>query len=745
MACAQSSLPRALALFALILAGVLGLALAALRHAGENQADSLARTELRLMADALGRELAARGSGLAKAAAVLAEDPGLARALVGADLPQAGATLGERVRGFGADLALLVSLDGRVLLDVFDAMEPAADFPDSRMLRLAATEGSVAGYLGLRERVHQLVLVPVPGPAQAPAAWLALGVPLGDAELAQLRFPGDAHAYLFALEARGGRLLAASSQGPTRLALSNWLADRSSAPAALHDASLAGGEHWIQVVPLHAADGNTLAVALSMPRNAAQLPIWAQPISLAAMFVFGLLAAVLLAWRLFARGDGGALAASAMAANPDAAAREPADLSDPITGLVGRDGFLAEVDALLRERPRPCILLVARLARWNALRDAFGDALGDDLLGALGRRLRGRGDWLAARVGDADFALFCPLDEASADAWEVSVRALLEVPVELRGQSFDAGIHLGSASSPDDGSDATLLLRRACTAMRQGMDGMGGHVAFDARFEADAAHRLVLLEELRTAIEADRLQARFRPRARLADGRVVACALETYWPHAQFGDMGMDDFLLVAEQGGLIRPFTRWLVSTAAARAGEWRALGLDIAVGLRLPSRALADHEVVELLAGALARHNLPPEALIVEIGDVAHSEDIDTAVAVVHAIGALGLQVAMADPGGVCFSLDRLARLPVNQLIIHRSSVQRMLGSAQDAVFVHATIDLAHALGMCVVAEGVDSIEFWGPLGFHGCDQAQGDHVGPCMQAEELVAWFARTDAGG
>ncbi len=153
-----------------------------------------------------------------------------------------------------------------------------------------------------------------------------------------------------------------------------------------------------------------------------------------------------------------------------------------------------------------------------------------------------------------------------------------------------------------DGGDATLLLRRACAAMRQGKDGMGGHVAFDARFEADAVRRLVLLRDLRTAIEADRLQAHFR--------RAPA------WP-------------------------------TAAWRPARWRRIG-------RMRNSAI------------------------------------------------WGWTISCASPSRA----------------VHRSSVQSMLASAQDAVFVHATSDLAHALGMRVVAEGVDSIEFWGPLGFHGCD---------------------------
>jgi EAL domain-containing protein (putative c-di-GMP-specific phosphodiesterase class I) len=200
-----------------------------------------------------------------------------------------------------------------------------------------------------------------------------------------------------------------------------------------------------------------------------------------------------------------------------------------------------------------------------------------------------------------------------------------------------------------------------------------------------------------------------------------------------------DDFIPAVEQSTLIQPLTHWVIGAAAAQAAHWRAQGREITVSVNLSARNLGDHEVVEHLAGALARHGLPPEALIAEITESALMDDPETAIEVVNAIAALGVKLSIDDFGAGYSSLSQLSRLPINELKICKAFVSRMLESAHDVAIVKSIIELAHTLGMTVVAEGVESVEYWGPLGFYHCDMAQGYCLSKPLEADAFDAWLA------
>jgi EAL domain-containing protein (putative c-di-GMP-specific phosphodiesterase class I) len=315
--------------------------------------------------------------------------------------------------------------------------------------------------------------------------------------------------------------------------------------------------------------------------------------------------------------------------------------------------------------------------------------------------------------------------------------------VEWQGQRYDLGLNLGSALYPGDGVEAEGLLRRAEQAMRHGLRGAGRHVAWQPALEHAATRRLALLGDLREGIEAGRLRACYQPKARLADGRVTACELLLRWWHPDHGLLLPDAFVPAAEQSTLIRPLTRWVVDTAAAQAAIWREAGRDMAVSVNLSPRNLLDQEVVEQLSAALARHGLPPSALMVEFTEQALMDDPETALGVVYAIAALGVKLSIDDFGAGPSSLAQLSRLPARELKIDRAFVSRMLESGHEAAMVKAAIDLAHTLGLQVVAEGVETAEQWQRLVAYGCDVAQGDYLSPPVEAAELDTWLTEREA--
>lgn len=710
------------------LAGLLVVALWFLHASVQEQVHARAAEGLRAAADGVVRQLQQRGAILAKAAGVLAEDPGLGRALVGVDLPRARAELGARARRFGADLALLVSRDGRVLLDTLTVEEPGESFPCRQLLEAADVIGGSAGYLLRVGRLYQVVLAPVPGAGGEAAAWLALGYALGDAEAGQWRAATGADAHVLGLGAGGGRLLASSLQGPEREAVRRWSMGTTAADGEIHRERIGGQEHRVRVLRLESPTVQRFALAFSVPADATPAPDWARVGGLVGVFALVLLLLTYLTRRL------------AEKVESEQARREAAAFRDPLTGMANRAGLVAEVKAAIVPPGKPGVLLVASLARLCAIRDLFGAELGDALLDILSRRIQGRGGWRAACLGVDAFAFFCVVDDDSgAEDWEMRVRALLEVPVDWGGQRYDLGLFLGSARFPGDGDTAETLLRRAEMARDRAMPSVGAHVAYAPEFEAGAARRRALHDDLTVAIEGDQLRTSFQPRVRMSDGRVAACVMRVGWNHPEHGCLDPGEFLPLAEHSALIQPLTRWIVDTAVSRAADWHGRGRSIAVVVRLSARNLADHEVVELLAGALARHDLPPECLVVEVGGDALADDPETAVEVVNAIAALGVRLALADFGGDDFSLSRLARLPVSELVIPRAFVMRMLESATDAAIVRAIVNLAHALGMCAVADGVDRIELWGPLGFCGCDLAQGACLSESLESDVFDAWLA------
>jgi EAL domain-containing protein (putative c-di-GMP-specific phosphodiesterase class I) len=267
-------------------------------------------------------------------------------------------------------------------------------------------------------------------------------------------------------------------------------------------------------------------------------------------------------------------------------------------------------------------------------------------------------------------------------------------------------------------------------------------VAWQPEFDAGGARRLALLNDLRGGIEAGQLLACFQPKARLADGRIIACEMLIRWRHPEQGMVFPDDFIPAAEQSNLIRPLTRWVIDTAAAQAGIWRDAGREIAVGVNLSARNLADHEVVEQIANALARHQLPPSALIAEITESALMDDPETALGVVNAIAALGVKLSIDDFGAGYSSLSQLSRLPVKELKIDKAFVLRMLESEQEAAIVKSTIDLAHTLGLHVVAEGVETEAHWQRLVAYGCDVAQGYYLSKPIEVAAFDAWLAERE---
>lgn len=767
---------RMVLLTLLLLAVVLGTVFYAVHRAGQAHVQAGADAGLDAAGKAISRLMAQRVEFLRQGGEALAAGNAFRQALREADLDALTLALGGHASRFGLDMAMLVTLDGRTLVDTRVPAALGESFPATELLRAAGRQGGGRGLVRIRDKAYQAVLVPVLAPQ--PAAWLVLGLVVDDATAAGFRSLGGAGVSLMSVGDGGTRVLASSLEGRERQDMTAWIEGLGGAAAGVHRLQIGGREYLARLVRLdvEAVPGSLAALVQPLDEVMAahrRLRISLLAISALALVVF-LYAASLLAGRLTrplremtdalrrlgrgrydtrvtvrAKDELGMLAegVNRMAGELSARERQLAYLAghDAGTGLPNRASLLSGLQAdLARGSLGPGVLLAAEPVRLRGIEASLGSAVVDGLLKSVVQRIQAGADWRAACLGGERFAFYCPLAQGrEPDVWEARVRAVLEEPLEWQGQRFELGAHLGSARYPEDGTEAQTLLRRAEQAMRHGLPAAGTHVAWQPAFDADAARRLALLDTLRGGMATGQLLACYQPRARLSDGRVSACELLVRWRHPERGLLLPEDFIAAAEQTALIRELAHWAIDTAAAQAALWREVGREIAVGVNLSPRNLADRELVRRIAHALARHDLTPDALVVEVGGDVLQADDERVMSVLGAIAALGVGLCIDDFGAAGASLARLSGLPVRELKIDRTFVSRMLGSSQDAAIVKSGIDLAHNLGLAVVAEGVETAEHWQRLLAYGCDAAQGDYLSRPVPAAEFEAWLEEREA--
>jgi EAL domain-containing protein (putative c-di-GMP-specific phosphodiesterase class I) len=283
------------------------------------------------------------------------------------------------------------------------------------------------------------------------------------------------------------------------------------------------------------------------------------------------------------------------------------------------------------------------------------------------------------------------------------------------------------------------LLVRAEMAMYAAKRRSNGPVTYDPAIDATSAQTLTLVSELRQAVDRSELRLYLQPKLALEDRRVVGAEALVRWQHPQRGLVPPMQFIPFAEQTGFIRHLTMWVFEEAAR---HWQALadeGLRLRLSVNLSTRDLLDLDLPQKFAALLARHGVPAAAFCLEITESAIMDDPQRALATLDALSAMGFSLSIDDFGTGYSSLAYLKRLPVDELKIDQSFVRHMHSDHDDEMIVRSTIDLAHNLGITVVAEGVETAEAWNLLRDLKCDHAQGFHMGRPMPVGEFSAWSA------
>lgn len=434
-----------------------------------------------------------------------------------------------------------------------------------------------------------------------------------------------------------------------------------------------------------------------------------------------------------------------------ARARAEEQLRDPLTGLPNRQWLLERTWTALEEAAstgsRSALVLID-LDRFRAVNDTLGHLAGDRLLLQIAERLRlalPRGAE-AARLGGDEFAVLLPTADSTTSAQRVARHLVAELssPLDLDGLTLVLEASAGVAVHPDHALDAEGLLRRADVAMYQAKRDRTGVEVYESKRDSNTPDRLGLLGDLRRALDAREVELHYQPKVRF-DGQVAGLEALVRWVHPERGRVPPDEFIAIAESSGLMPHLTEYVLETALAQVARWRAQGLYVPVAVNVSPRDVHTPGFAGSVAARLARHGVPAGALQLEITEHVLLEDPQRAADTLAGLTGHGVKMSLDDFGTGYSSLVHLRKLPVSELKIDRSFVARLAVDNEDAEIVRCTIDLAHSLGLLVVAEGVEDDETWERLRDLRCDAVQGWLVAAAMPPQETTAWLrARGEHG-
>jgi diguanylate cyclase (GGDEF)-like protein len=422
---------------------------------------------------------------------------------------------------------------------------------------------------------------------------------------------------------------------------------------------------------------------------------------------------------------------------------------DPLTSLPNRALFndrLAGAVTLARRNGTPLTVMLMDLDRFKHINDTLGHAVGDSVLREVGTRLRSvlRESDTIARLGGDEFGVLLPTgnEDRIAEVVRKILRAI-EQPIECDGQWLDVGASIGIARFPEHGDKPGTLISRADVAMYLAKAANSEFAFYDSSHDGTQQEQLSLLGELRRAVERNELRVFFQPKIDLRTGKTKGVEALVRWLHPMRGIVPPIEFMPFAERTGFVRTVTRWVLETALQRCGQWLAEGMRLQVSVNISVRDLQNTELPDIVAGLLASCAVPPELVCLEITESSFMENPQRAFQTLGRLRALGVRLSIDDFGTGFSSLSYLRKLSVHEIKIDRTFIAAM-EDGDDMVIVRSTIELAHNLGLSVVAEGIEDEHSLARLRAMGCDEAQGFFMSRPLPGEKLVEWLRTSPFG-
>jgi diguanylate cyclase (GGDEF)-like protein/PAS domain S-box-containing protein len=457
--------------------------------------------------------------------------------------------------------------------------------------------------------------------------------------------------------------------------------------------------------------------------------------------------------------DGSVLAASVIAHDISDRCRLERELirramEDELTGLPNRTLLadrLAQAVAASGRRGSPMAVLFIDLDHFKNVNDENGHLAGDELLAQVAQRMQAvmRPADTVARFGGDEFVIVCEdADEPLAKQVAGRITEALGAPIEIAGQQHYVTASIGIAVSPPLPADAGVLLRNADAAMYDAKaHGRATSRVFDTALSEQASLRLELTNELRKALSAEDLEVHYQPILELATGRVVGLEALARWHHATRGWVPPAVFVPMAEGGGFVSTLDHWVLARACRDATALRARGLlptDARLSVNISAQGIADHGLVEIVRTTAAQARLPLYALELDVTETGLMTDPPMAHDVLTSLRELGVGVALDDFGTGYSSLTNIRQLPVTTIKIDRSFIKSVAVRPDDLAIAASVVDLARAIGLRTIAEGVEKPEQLALLQRIGCQSGQGFFWSSALPLEEIAAVLKQEPAG-
>ncbi|KJC45624.1 GAF domain-containing protein [Bradyrhizobium sp. LTSP857] len=420
---------------------------------------------------------------------------------------------------------------------------------------------------------------------------------------------------------------------------------------------------------------------------------------------------------------------------------------DSLTNLPNRETFSSllreAIDIAERHDHRFAVLFID-LDRFKVINDSLGHEAGDLLLLEVANRLRSalRASDVVARLGGDEFVVILDQCGEIDDVQRISTELLaaLGKPMELAGHECHSTASIGIAMYPANGADAQTLTKNADMAMYLAKeDGKNGYRFFSKEVTTQSIERLSLESALRRALEREQFSLNYQPKVDMATGQITGVEALLRWTHPDLGSISPAQFIPLAEETGLIVPIGRWVVKEACAQAMAWQRRGLlPVSMAVNLSPRQFVDEHLLQDVDEALAASGMSPVLLQLEVTESMMMRNVGRALKVLDAIQSRGIRLAIDDFGTGYSSMSLMKHFPIDTIKIDRSFVRDLPQDSEDQAIAQAIISMGKALGMTVVAEGVENAEQEAFLRTHGCDEMQGFLISkpvPAPQMAELL----------
>lgn len=412
---------------------------------------------------------------------------------------------------------------------------------------------------------------------------------------------------------------------------------------------------------------------------------------------------------------------------------------DALTTLPNRTALRAYLTTLADTAP---VLSVALLdiKRFRDINASLGHSMGDQVLQALADRLAqlpGTTQQKIARVGADQFVVVLPMHDSQAMHRLLTLAEELQQGLQVGELRVSMGLQVGISEWRMPRVTVDDWLRQADVALLEAKERGPAVLTYQASHDAEHRRRIMLVSELRQAIAKDNLTLMFQPLVQMTNRDPVSFEALVRWTHPTLGAISPTEFIPLAERASVIADVTRWVLHAAIMQLGQWRRQGFETDVAVNLSAADLTDPGLIQNLRSWLREYDVPATQLLLEVTESAIMHEPQLAAQTMQQLRTLGIRFAIDDFGTGHSSLAQLHALPVDELKIDRAFVMNVDSSASNVAIVQATTELAHSLGLKVVAEGVETPEVWNALLRLGCDLVQGYYISRPMPAAAVVAW--------